>query len=136
MAKAQLKPGAPEAPVGTDLLSADWFAALSVYWVTRSRDERCEVLDIVSLGMEAKTPEQSIYLVQQALRRIGLMEVQIIKLVLAVYVDHVQKGMPQPARQIAAEVLNTLLTIERERWPSRHHLRRSRPCEAAAAGEQ
>ena len=101
------------------MLSPDWVASFSVYWRARTITQRAEILKLVNAAAQETTVERTIYLIQQAMRALGMVEVQIIKLILTRYLDHVRLEVENPARQIATEILATLQAISLPRRSSR-----------------
>ena len=94
-------------------------ASFSVYWRARNITQRAEILKLVNAAAQETTVERTIYLIQQAMRSLGMVEVQIIKLILTRYLDHVRLEVENPARQIATEILATLQAISLPRRSSR-----------------
>jgi ABC-type glutathione transport system ATPase component len=90
-----------------------------VYWRARNITQRAEILKLVNAAAQETTVERTIYLIQQAMRSLGMVEVQIIKLILTRYLDHVRLDVADPARQIAVEILATLQAISLPRRSSR-----------------
>lgn len=96
-------------------LGPDWVACLTVYWRGQPPRVAREILRQVETAMYEPAPERSVYQLQQALRQLGLVEIQIIRLVLTQHRTFVQLNAPYPAQQIAMQVLATLLRIEEDR---------------------
>lgn len=96
-------------------MEPQWVARLTVYWRGQSPRAAREILRQVETAMYEPAPERSVYQLQQALRQLGLVEIQIIRLILTQHGTFVQLNAPYPAQQIATQVLATLLRIEEDR---------------------
>jgi hypothetical protein len=99
-----------------ELLAPEWVAMLTVYWQSRSAGEARLILDMVKGAWLECTPERSALELLKAMRLLGLLEIQILRLILARFEHHVLAGTDQPARQVAGEVLKTLLSIGKRRF--------------------
>lgn len=102
-------------PPETCLLAPEWVAALSIYWRVQGPLQARAILDLAEAAARESAPERSVYLLQKALRQLGLLELSLLRLILSRYVEFVREGSDRPAQQIAAEVLATLLAVERSR---------------------
>lgn len=102
-------------PPETEVLGPEWLAAFNVYWRGQCREQSRQVLELLDLATREPTPERSIYLLQKALRLLGVVELSIIRLVLTRYVHFVMHDFAEPAQQVAVQVLATLLSVEETR---------------------
>lgn len=102
-----------------ELLAPEWFATFCVFWKGNSARGRRHILRLLEEAAAEDTPERCICMLQHALRELGLVEVQIVKLILTRYLEHVQSNADSPARQIVREVEATLSAIRRERLARR-----------------
>ncbi len=113
--EGELDPASLPPPPEGELLGPEWYAAFSIYWRPKCRQQKTAILQTIHAAMYAATPERAVYLLQQALRSLGLAEIQIIKLILLRYIYHVRRNTQRPAQQIAAEVLETLSALKSKR---------------------
>lgn len=106
-------------PEEVQILGPEWSAALTVYWRSLDPEPAARVLEAVEAAMYESTPERSICQLQHALRVLGMIEVQLIRLILTRYLAFVRMNAEYPAQQVAAEVLATLLAIESDQKKGR-----------------
>jgi len=113
-------------------LGPEWKAAFTVYWRVQLADEAECILALIESAAVQMSPERSVYQLQKALRRLGLMELQIIRLLLSRYAHWVREDADRPAQRIAVEVRSTLRSIHTRaaRKPRSDNVRQGRcgPC--------
>ncbi|HOA71878.1 MAG TPA: hypothetical protein PLQ89_02060 [Phycisphaerae bacterium] len=102
-------------PPDIDLLGPEWMASFSIYWRVQRPDQARTILDLVVAAMREAVPERSVWLLQKALRQLGLIEVSLLRLILTRYLVFVRDNSPEPAQRIAGEVLATLVAVEKAR---------------------
>ena len=101
----------PDDEPTAQVLAPHWVASFTVYWQALSAKKRAEVIGMIRDAMQQSTDERIVLGVQQALRKMKLVETQILRLVLTRHWEHLQYGATFPGREVAAEVLATLEAI-------------------------
>lgn len=97
------------------ILEARWVATLCVYWEAAPLDRRRHVRRSIEQALAQSSPERTIHDLQQALRLLGLTELQIIRLVLIRCLDLAENGQECPVSQVADELHETIQSLETRR---------------------
>jgi hypothetical protein len=113
--RSGLGPSAFRLPDDVPTLDPEWVACLTVYWRNQSPAVARDILLRIEAAMYESAPERSVHRLQQALRELGMVEIQILKLVLSRHCAFIRMNAPYPAQQIATQVLATLLDVEQDR---------------------
>lgn len=88
---------------------------LGIYWQAAEAALRREVCDLLDQAARQATCERAACGLQAALRRLGLLDVQIMRLILARYLHHASAGDPAPAHAVVLQVIATLRALRRPR---------------------
>jgi hypothetical protein len=101
---------ATKLPIPNDIqpLTPEWTASLNVYWRAQPPDQARRILAQIEQACGESPPERSVCRLRDALRQLGLTELQIMRLVLSRHEALIRSGEPEAVRRIALEVLVTL----------------------------
>jgi len=97
------------------ILDGRWVATLCVYWEAAPSDRRVRIRRHLERARTEPIAERCIHELQQAMRVLGLTDLQIIRLVLIRCLDLAEEGHPSPVAQVADEIDGTIRSLDARR---------------------